>query len=119
MIPRSVPETANRDSVLFGLFGPVTQPTSDVPGGSADGGAGAGAGAASGTGWAAAGCCWLAAAGGVGAGATSACLCTVPDCGVNALSRARDIWPSLGRGALAFALGGRCPLGSPPVVGNG
>ena len=28
MIPRSVPETAKRSSVLFGLFGPVTQPTS-------------------------------------------------------------------------------------------
>ena len=42
---------ANFSMVLFGLSGPVTQPTSDVPGG--EGGAGAGAGAASGTGCAA------------------------------------------------------------------
>src|SRR6267378_2742121 len=39
MIPRSVPEMAKRPMVLFGLSGPVTQPTSDVPGGAAGAGA--------------------------------------------------------------------------------
>ena len=31
MIPRSVPVMAKRPMVSFGLSGPVTQPTSDVP----------------------------------------------------------------------------------------
>jgi len=35
------------------------------------------------------------------------------------LRMAFDIWPSRGSGAVALALGGRCPRGGPPVVGSG
>ena len=71
MIPRSVPVMAKRLTVSFGLSGPVTQPTSDVPGGAAGAGAGGGAWNLSGV------RDWLTGrAGGVGEGITSACCCT-------------------------------------------
>src|ERR1700694_2255418 len=118
MIPRSVPEMAKRGRVSFGLSGPVTQPTSDVPGGAAGAGAGGGAAAASGTGCAAFGGGWLAVPGGVGAGTTAACCCTRAECGTNALRIAAGSRPSLGSGARAFALGGLCPIGRPPDEGK-
>src|SRR6478752_5385281 len=107
MIPRSVPVMANFSMVLFGLSGPVTQPTSDVPGG--EGGAGAAAGA--GAGCAAAAGCWVAASEGVGAGATAACCWTCAERGRNALTTADVIGPSFGSGARSFAPDGLCPVG--------
>ncbi len=116
MIPRSVPEMAKRPMVSFGLSGPVTQPTSDVPAGAA--GAGGGAAAASGTGCAAFGGNWLAVPAGLGAGTTAACCCTRAECGTNALRTGPSSCPSFGSGARAFAPGGRCPVGRPPVEGK-
>ena len=76
---------AKRPMVSFGLSGPVTQPTSDVPGGAAGAG---GAGAAPEL--------WLRrelaerSAGGTGAGGTtSACCCTRAERGESA-SRIAD-----------------------------
>src|SRR5262245_39963547 len=109
MIPRSVPVMANFSIVLLALSGPVTQPTSDVPGG--EGGPGGGAGAASCAGCAAAGGCSLAAAGGVGAGSAAACCWTCAERGLSALSTADVIGPTLGSGARSFAPDGLCPVG--------
>ena len=85
---------AKRGMVLFGLSGPVTQPTSEVPGGAVDG-----------TGWAAAGAgvgaCWTVAGVFVvvvpGEGVTAACFCTGFELGRIALRRPSR--PNLGSGA--------------------
>ena len=76
MIPRSVPVMAKRPMVSFGLSGPVTQPTIDVPGGAARCGRRGGGRdrLASGTA--------DRRAGGVGDGATAACCCTCAERGV-------------------------------------
>ena len=54
---------AKRGMVLLGLSGPVTQPTSEVPGGVFDGAGCAAAGAGAGACWAAAGVCEFAVPG--------------------------------------------------------
>jgi hypothetical protein len=107
MIPRSVPVIAKRWMVWFGLSGPVTQPTIDVPGGDDGTGAAAGAGA----GWAAGG--WWVVPLGCGDGTTAACCWTWAErCGggVSALSRAGKS-PNLGSAASSFAPAGMCPIG--------
>src|SRR4051812_35402699 len=106
MIPRSVPVMANRLMVSLGLSGPVTHPTSEVPGGPDGTAAAAGAGA----GCAATGGCWVAAPPGRGDGTTAACCCTGAAGGVSALSSAGSR-PSLGSGAASFAPTGLCPIG--------
>ena len=94
---------AKRGMVWFGLSGPVTQPTIDVPGGAVDGaGSAAGAGA------------WLAAAGVCavalpGDGVTAACFCTCPELGRIALRRPSR--PNLGSGAWSLAPTGLWPIG--------
>ncbi len=79
---------ANRLTVSFGLSGPVTQPTSDVPGGAGGGGAGGATGFASGTGWAA-------------SGTTAACCSTCPTW------ESPGICPRLGSAAPSFVPVGR------------
>src|SRR5215212_5820373 len=79
MIPRSVPVIAKRLMVSLGLCGPVTQPTSAVPGGGPGAGGGAGPGAGAGGAGAAAAAASGTGGGGAG-GATPACCCTRPDC---------------------------------------
>ena len=80
---------AKRRMVSFGLSGPVTQPTTDVPGGGAAAGTGGGAAAA------AAGTCAVAfgggglpVPGGMGEGITPACCCTRAERGDSALRMA-------------------------------
>ena len=96
---------AKRSMVLFGLSGPVTQPTTRVPGGAVDtAAAGAGAGCAA-TGAGAAG------ATGCGTGSTAACLlvcAAVPDWVPSAWASS---WPRFGGGAASLAPTGRCPIG--------
>src|ERR1700733_7907091 len=94
--------------VWFGLSGPVTHPTIDVPTGLAGTGTGAAAG------WAAVGACWVWAAVpfGFGLGTTSACCCTGAERGggVSALMSAGNR-PSLGSGDASFEPAGLCPIG--------
>ena len=82
MMPRSVPVTAKFATVLFGLSGPVTQPTTEVPGGRSPGAATATDGAGSGATGAG-----TAAALGLGTVATPACCCTAAVLGLSTEAR--------------------------------
>ena len=85
-------------TVLFGLSGPVTQPTTEVPGGSVDCGTAA-AGATAGA--------WAVVVG-LGTGATAACLLVTADLGVSAWASS---WPIFGSGAWSLAPTGLWPIG--------
>ena len=106
MIPRSVPVMANFSMVLFGLSGPVTQPTSDVPGG--EGGAGGGAGAAlapAGSGL------LISSAGGVGGRRHGGLLLDLRGAWRSALRMPMGSDRASGAARSRCALRGRCPIG--------
>ena len=97
---------AKRLMVSFGLCGPVTQPTSAVPGGGPGAGAGIGAGPGGAAGGAGAAIAAASGIGGGGAGGTTpACCCTRADCGMNELRIDRDSLPRFGSGALRWPYG--------------
>ena len=100
---------ANFSTVLLGLSGPVTQPTSDVPGGEGWAPARAGRLPRHGlrSGWGLLG----GSVGGVGAGATAACCWTCAERGRSALTIPDVHRTELRSGARSFAPGGRCPVG--------